>query len=316
MAIDISVIIPTYNCEKFISEAVESVLNQEYKPKEIIVVDDGSTDNTAQVLSKYRSNLIYIFQNNQGVSSARNMGIMQSTGEFLTFLDSDDIWLPEKLKVHVNSLKRYPNACAYILNMQMERNNRYESDFFSFRNLQFSGDGELYIKRPLCSQLKYQFAWVQNTMIRKKYLDCSALFLKGQNIFEDFDFFCRLALKGPWFVSKEIQVRVMRRTTATENLSNARTRYPEQSLNGMLGILEKLNSLEKITKTESRTIDKMIFAYRRELAKNLIQNNDLTRAKEVLKKNIDTNLDIKSILFLLYATSKSIGHTFKKVCLL
>ncbi len=311
MTIDISVIIPVFNREKYISEAIESVLNQQYKPKEIIVVDDGSTDGTAQVLSQYGEKIIYIYQENKGVSTSRNQGILNSTSEFITFLDSDDIWLPEKLEAHVDSLRRQPDASAYILNMEMTRNNWHTSDFFSFRKLNFPVNGELYIHRPLCSQLKYQFAWVQNTMIRRKCIDDSNLFSNDLSLYEDFDFFCRLAMKGPWLVSIKNHVKVMRREE-TDNLSNQRIRHPEESLNQMLGILKKLGCLEELTKNELKATDKLIRSYRRKLAKRYIQIGDFVASKEILKENLRTNTDYKTILLLMYAASRDFRHHAKR----
>ena len=94
---DISVIIPTYDRAHTLPQAIASVLNQTLKPREVIVVDDGSTDNTKEVLSHYPG-IIIIDQKNNGVSSARNAGIEQANGEWLAFLDSDDEWLPVKLE--------------------------------------------------------------------------------------------------------------------------------------------------------------------------------------------------------------------------
>jgi glycosyltransferase involved in cell wall biosynthesis len=103
---DVSVIIPTYNRCKFVQEAIDSVLAQTYTNFELIVVDDGSTDGTGEVIqSKYQGKLIYIWQKNQGRSKARNLGISISTGKYLAFLDSDDKWHPEKLMNQVKSLE-------------------------------------------------------------------------------------------------------------------------------------------------------------------------------------------------------------------
>jgi len=88
----VSVIIPTYNCAEYIIEAVESVLNQTFRDFEVIVVDDGSTDNTKQVLDKFKDKISYIYQENQGVAVARNNGIVRSTGDYISFLDSDNKW--------------------------------------------------------------------------------------------------------------------------------------------------------------------------------------------------------------------------------
>ena len=91
----VSVIIPAYNRDRYLAEAIESVLAQTYPAIELIVVDDGSSDRTAEVAQRYA--LTYHFQPNGGISAARNAGIALATGEFLAFLDSDDIWMLDKL---------------------------------------------------------------------------------------------------------------------------------------------------------------------------------------------------------------------------
>ena len=97
---NISVIIPTYNRANFILKAIKSVQNQSLHVKEIIVVDDGSTDNTRELLKA--QNITYIYQDNSGVSSARNQGIKKAKHEWIAFLDSDDIWHKDKIKEHVS----------------------------------------------------------------------------------------------------------------------------------------------------------------------------------------------------------------------
>ena len=94
----VSVIIPVYNRAAYIGRAIESVLEQTYRDFEIIVVDDGSTDNTKEALKPYDDKIRYIYQENQGASGARNAGIKIAEGKYIAFLDSDDIWLPEKLE--------------------------------------------------------------------------------------------------------------------------------------------------------------------------------------------------------------------------
>lgn len=100
----ISVIIPTYNYGHYLIEAIDSALNQSYKPYEIIIADDGSTDNTVEVIKRYGSTIKYFYRENGGIGAARNLGIQHATGDFLAFLDSDDIWLPKKLELQ---LKRF-----------------------------------------------------------------------------------------------------------------------------------------------------------------------------------------------------------------
>jgi glycosyltransferase involved in cell wall biosynthesis len=94
----VSVIIPTYNYGRFLREALDSALAQTYRPLEVIVVDDGSTDDTPQVLAAYGDRILVIRQNNLGVGAARNTGIAAARGEYLAFLDSDDIWKPQAIE--------------------------------------------------------------------------------------------------------------------------------------------------------------------------------------------------------------------------
>ena len=107
---NISVIIPTYNREKLLKKTIESVLNQTIQANEIIIIDDGSTDKTRELVMSFKnSHLKYIFQKNNGVSNARNRGINIATNEWLCFLDSDDIWEENKLEEQIIFHKENPH---------------------------------------------------------------------------------------------------------------------------------------------------------------------------------------------------------------
>ena len=116
---NVSVIIPTFNRAHLIKESVSSVLAQTFKPKEVIVVDDGSSDKTWDILknlgfslSESRKNTLrYIYKENGGVSSARNIGIELSSSEYVALLDSDDQWKPTKLEAQLSSLKKESFSC-------------------------------------------------------------------------------------------------------------------------------------------------------------------------------------------------------------
>jgi glycosyltransferase involved in cell wall biosynthesis len=114
----VSVIIPTYNRAKYIGEAIESVLAQTYSPIEIIVVDDGSTDNTCEIVAKYEPRVRYVYQNNAWCGAARNNGIRLATGKYTAFLDSDDLWLPEKLERDVEFLENHPKIGVVYSNCE------------------------------------------------------------------------------------------------------------------------------------------------------------------------------------------------------
>lgn len=106
----VSVIIPTYNRGWIVKESIDSVLAQDFNDFELIVVDDGSTDNTSEILNSYRQDINVICQGNRGVSAARNAGIAKASGRFIAFLDSDDLWLPDKLSLQVDFFNSNPSA--------------------------------------------------------------------------------------------------------------------------------------------------------------------------------------------------------------
>ena len=109
----VSVIIPNYNYGVFLLEAVESVFAQTYKNIEIIVVDDGSTDHSIDILTPHVSHIKLVVQKNSGVSIARNKGLEKATGDYVCFLDSDDVWLPKKIELQLKELNSNPRACVY-----------------------------------------------------------------------------------------------------------------------------------------------------------------------------------------------------------
>ena len=109
----VSAIVPVYNGERFIASALDSILAQSYRPLEVIVVDDGSEDDTASVARSYPS-IRYIHQANQGPSTARNTGIAEAKGDIIAFLDADDLWTTDKLSVQVAYLESHPEV-GYVI---------------------------------------------------------------------------------------------------------------------------------------------------------------------------------------------------------
>jgi glycosyltransferase involved in cell wall biosynthesis len=104
----VSVILTTFNRKKLVQRALQSVLKQTYCPDEIILIDDGSNDGTDEIISEIFSDIKYYKQPNKGVSASRNLGIQQSTGNWIAFLDSDDEWLPKKLEKQITALTINP----------------------------------------------------------------------------------------------------------------------------------------------------------------------------------------------------------------
>jgi glycosyltransferase involved in cell wall biosynthesis len=106
----VSIIVPVYNGEKYLSEAIDSILSQTYHPTEIIIVDDGSTDGSAEIAQRFSSPVKYCYQTNAGTGAARNRGIELAQGSFFAFLDADDIWLQDKLKIQMAAFYDNPET--------------------------------------------------------------------------------------------------------------------------------------------------------------------------------------------------------------
>ncbi len=102
----VSVIIPVYNSELYLEESIRSVLAQTYQPLEILIINDGSTDGSESVARKFTQQTLYLYQSNQGAAAARNRGIKKSSGEFLAFLDADDLWESDKIAKQMDILEQ------------------------------------------------------------------------------------------------------------------------------------------------------------------------------------------------------------------
>lgn len=106
----VSVVIPAFNAAAYIQDAVETVLAQSYRPLEIIIVDDGSTDDTVERVARYADQVVLLRQSNRGPGAARNLGVSRATGQIIAFLDADDLWPAERLKNMVELMLRHPEA--------------------------------------------------------------------------------------------------------------------------------------------------------------------------------------------------------------
>jgi len=118
----VSIIVPNFNYSKYIEECIQSIFNQEYSYLEVIVVDDGSTDNSLEILEKYKHKIILLSQVNQGVSSARNKGLLHANGKYISFLDADDTIEPNKISEQVKIIERGGSELIYCaVNLCNER---------------------------------------------------------------------------------------------------------------------------------------------------------------------------------------------------
>lgn len=195
----ISVIIPVYNRPNLIKRAIDSVINQTYKFFEIIVIDNGSTDNTADIVEKNYKSVNLIRQNHTGVASARNKGIINSKGKYIAFLDSDDEWLPEKLNIQIK-------------------------DFFNNQNCKISHTDELWIRKGMKvnKPKKYEkfggyifsrcldvtMVGTSTVMLKKEVFNEVGMFDEKMPVCEDNDLWLRIALKYEFnFIKKQLTIK-------------------------------------------------------------------------------------------------------------
>lgn len=186
--LNVSVILPTYNRAWIVADAIDSVLEQGFTDFELIVIDDGSTDDTPQLLSAYGNRLRVIRQANRGVSAARNSGIRSATGELIALLDSDDVWLPGKISTQVNFFASHPQARICQTEEIWVRNGARVNPGKRHRK-----EGGMIFERSLALCLVSPSA----VMMRRSLLEEVGLFDETLPACEDYDLWLRIAWKYP-----------------------------------------------------------------------------------------------------------------------
>ncbi len=205
----ISVIIPTYNRGHFLKEAINSVLHQTYSEFELIIVDDGSQDDTPKVVKSFKDRRIrYIYCPHQGVSHARNVGIKNAQGEFIAFLDSDDLWLPKKLEIQKNFLTQASNLLICQTEEVWVRNGRRVNP----KKYHRKPSGRMFnqsLRRCLISP--------SAVMMHRRLFETIGLFDEQMPVCEDYDMWLRVTLRFPVYLIP--QALVVKRGGHADQLS-------------------------------------------------------------------------------------------------
>ena len=187
----VSVIIPAYNVERYIKESLDSALVQTYRNIEIIIVDDGSIDSTRRVLDPYieKKNIKYIFQLHQGLPSARNTAIRNSQGEYIAFLDADDIFAPTKIERQVEHLEKNPDCDVSYCDLYHFFDDR-PGQLFKLDYHYYSG------KDFLPNILRYFFIAPLTVVLRRSVFERFGYFDESFVVAEDLDFWLKVAYRG------------------------------------------------------------------------------------------------------------------------
>jgi glycosyltransferase involved in cell wall biosynthesis len=197
----VSVVIPNFNGAKFIAEAIDSVLAQTYEKFEIIVVNDGSTDNSLEILELFSDKITVIKSENYGAAHARNLGILHSKGEYISLLDADDFWHIQKLEKQIDLITSSNSDLVYCASNVIDA----DSHLLNVLRPEFSGDCYEQFKKFPTSAIVV--AGCSSSLFRRKILAASGLF--NPNVTppsEDWDFFRRVSRSGKIDFLQEVLV--------------------------------------------------------------------------------------------------------------
>jgi len=283
----VSVIIHTYNNEKFIVETVESVLNQTYKDYEIIIVDDGSVDGTRDALIPYMQKIRYHYKENGGIASAKNAGISLSETEFVAFLDHDDLWAPDKLQLQMEHFNENPQIGLVY------------AKYTSFR------DGKELRTKPE----KGYSGWIFKELLSKSFIQTSTVVVKrecldavgpyDETFFlgDEYDMFLRIARK---FQCGFVDKGLTRYRVHDTNASNNDFLFDNENL----GVYKKIyNNFTDLDGVEKKILRKRIARYSMKVAEGLYSQGKLEESKEYQKeansflpfyKRITSNMTFKT----------------------
>ena len=233
-----SVVIPAYNCAAFLPETLESVFAQTYRDLEIILVDDGSTDNTPAVVAPYLNRINYIRQKNGGLPAARNTGIRAAKGEFIALLDADDSWMADKLE---RQLPRFSDAEIGIV----------YSDF-SVRYADGRFQPSYLVNRPLASEghvlenyIRSRFLFPSTMVIRQSCLEEFGVFDEEMLACEDVELFARICSR--WKVARVDEPLVIRYEGA-HNITSNSTKINHYTILALQKVLSRQPDLPKSTR--------------------------------------------------------------------
>lgn len=200
----VSVVIPTFNRAHQICEAVDSALAQTWQDAEVIVVDDGSSDNTRDVLEHYRSRIRYIHQDNKGVSAARNAGIREAQGQFISILDSDDLWLPEKVALQMQAFAENPSLGLVSCFSRFVDLDGHQLDESTPAPVNPATQGRIPLRTLLLGNC---VSGGSNAVIRRECLDAVGLFDENLVSAEDWEMWIRIAKRFPiGFVTEALTI--------------------------------------------------------------------------------------------------------------
>lgn len=283
----VSIIIPAYNKYHYTRETIESILNQTYKNIEIIVINDGSTDLTYQLENEYNNSIKYIYTNNKGASAARNIGILKATGEYLAFIDCDDVYKPEKIKESIDALKNNSSFDFVYTDVYFIDKNGNKIDQKSYTK-DHPGSGYI-AKRILLSD----FTITNSTLVlRKSCINRISSFDEKIFIAADRDFMLRLAInfKGLYLSNKLTGYRVGSGNT-NKNI--------EEMLNEFIYLIDK--NIDQFSHKENGFKNRCYSNVYYNFGKKFVTSNNMFLAKKYFIKSLNFSFYSKKTIKIFFA---------------
>lgn len=278
----VSVIIPTYNRQRRVLDAINSALSQTYQNLEVIVVDDGSSDKTQENVLAYKDRVRYFYKANGGCSSARNMGIQQARGNFIAFLDSDDVWSPQKIEKQMINIQGN-NDCGIVISEIEAINDDSEHLYYSDMRKYIPYDGYIFahlLARPpiTCSYM----------LVRKEAFDTVGLFDESLSTGEDFDMLLRICSVFKASVIDEPLLKYRISKDRISGLLFTRNR---------LKVLDKINSYApELARGYRRNILKSKSDIHLSYADDLLFNRYLTESRSQILASLKNRFSFKGLL--------------------
>lgn len=267
--------IPSYSAAAFVREAVDSALAQTYKNFEVIVVDDGSTDNTKELLTPYikAGKIRYMYQRNGGLSAARNTGIKNAKGEYIALLDADDIFLPRKLEEQVAYLEAHPDCDISYCDLYHFWDEEPDA-LLKLAYTYYSGD------EVLPNLVKVNSIAPGTMVLRKSVFDRWGLFNESFRRSEDLEFLVRILSKGARIMFLD-KILLKARSRRQGNLQSFESQ-PEMKVT-TLGIFENLYNSSSDAERKRLGLPKYLSGYRLKAAFAYLENKDKANAKKYFK---------------------------------
>ncbi len=295
----VSVIIPAFNAGGFISETLDSVFAQAYRPMEVIVVDDGSDDKTSKIVKNYQPDkqdrLVYIYQKNSGPSAARNAGIRKSNGKYITFLDADDLWPKGKLQKQVELMEGNKEVVLLFGNVKRFSEERGIAESMFIRRQitkDFFGD-KFYVKDAYRKLLTRNFIPTGTVIIRREYFQNGVIFDENLKLVEDWDLWLRIAMNDTMAYSTDVwELKRDHKKNVSHN--------NEAMQLAMIEVLKKHEqNFEPYLRKNSLNFKSHLCGGYFSLGVQYLESGQKQKAREAFLKSLHSGINIKSIFCLL-----------------